>query len=149
MTHQTNEALIKAFKNHLDYYKDLKDKWEFLKTPEDRAFHAGKTQGMLLGLEVIERISIPQPEQSKEIIKGDFEDSCPHCKKAIYVLPRRVKQIEVEIVQNQIVGARTILYKIVCVGNFNIDFLDKFYSKQEALDFCKRYNLKIVNEEKE
>lgn len=92
---------------------------------------------------------IPQPEQAKEIIQGDFEESCPHCKKAIYVLPRRVKQIEVEIVQNQIVGARTILYKIVCVGNFNIDFLDKFYSKQEALDFCKRFNLKVVNEEKE
>lgn len=67
MTHQTNEELIEEFKNHLDYYKDLKGKWEFLKTPEDRAFHAGKTQGMLLGLEVIERISITQPEQLKKI----------------------------------------------------------------------------------
>ena len=113
----SNEELIKAFKNHLDYYKDLKDKWEFLKTPEDRAFHAGKTQGMLLGLEVIERISIPQPEQFK-----------------------------VEIVEHPIVGARTILYEIKSVGNQNINFLDKFYLKQEALDFCKRFNLKVVNE---
>jgi len=52
----------------------------------------------------------------------------------------------VEIVKHPIVGARTILYKIVCVGNFNIDFLDKFYSKQEAIDFCKRHNLKVTNE---
>lgn len=86
---------------------------------------------------------IPQPEQ---VINGDFEDSCPHCKKAIYVLPRREDQIKVEIVENPIIGAKTILYKIVCVGNFNIDFLDKFYSKQEALDFCKRFNLKVINE---
>jgi len=30
-----------------------------------------------------------------------------------------------------------------------IRFLQYFDTKQEALDFCKRYNLKIVNEEKE
>jgi hypothetical protein len=114
MTHQTNEALIKAFKNHLDYYKDLKDKWEFLKTPEDRAFHAGKTQGMLLGLEVIERISIPQPEQLEvELTVGNLSDDW-------------MKDVEAKI-----------------------RFLQYFDTKQEALDFCKRYNLKIVNEEKE
>lgn len=81
---QTNEELIEEFKNHLDYYKDLKGKWEFLKTPEDRAFHAGKTQGMLLGLEVIERISIPQPEQKeckwKQWSEGDtFDTDCDNC----------------------------------------------------------------------
>lgn len=109
MTHQINEELIKAFKNHLDYYKDLKDKWEFLKTPEDRAFHAGKTQGMLLGLEVIDRISIPQPEQ-----------------------------LEVEIVNE--------------LGSYYLDirnshlYIGMFLSEQEALDFCKRFNLKVVND---
>lgn len=53
----------------------------------------------------------------------------------------------VEIVKHPIVGARTILYKIVCVGNFNIDFLDKFYSKQEAIDFCTKHGLKVINKE--
>jgi len=123
MTHQTignlfsNEELIKAFKNHLDYYKDLKDKWEFLKTPEDRAFHAGKTQGMLLGLEVIERISIPQPEQLE--VKLKYSETFE----------------EWDIIYHDRDGTPLIL--------------ESRETKQEAIDFCKRYNLKIVNEEKE
>lgn len=131
MTHQTNEELRdqldRKFNKYFEHYEDVEQS------------HIDKMVNEILSL-------IPQPEQ---VINGDFEDSCPHCKKAIYVLPRREDQIKVEIVENPIIGAKTILYKIVCVGNFNIDFLDKFYSKQEALDFCKRFNLKVVNEEKE
>lgn len=106
---QNNEELIKAFKNHLDYYKDLKDKWEFLKTPEDRAFHAGKTQGMLLGLEVIERISIPQPEQLNAYVYEDVDEEY----KGYFAVHIPIKMFEV---------------------------------KEDALNWCKRFNLKLVNE---
>lgn len=122
MTHQTNEALIKDFKNHLDYYKDLKDKWEFLKTPDDRAFHAGKTQGMLLGLEVIERISIPQPEQLEVYLT--YLD-----------LPEFLNGTNV-----------TVHAKENPLDDHNIIFEG---DEKSALDFCKRFNLKVTNEEKE
>lgn len=58
----------------------------------------------------------------------------------LYALIPQPEQLEVEIQESNI-GELEVCLKVKGAGEFLT-----FPTKQEALDFCKRFNLKVVNE---
>lgn len=80
---QTNEELIKDFQNYIHGYRAEIDADKF-DGVRDRFFCKGMYEGMLVGLELLKRISSAQPEQLtckwKEWSgKDTFNTDCCNC----------------------------------------------------------------------